>query len=322
MTTAELEKTESEVTEATEAEEEPTPAAEDPPARALGEDGLPETFTADDLAVLPKAEADAILADQQAIEDARAAEEAAKAEEEKAATPEEPEEEEQPKEEPAPQIPDVSEAKAALEEANTERKQLLDDYKSGEIDDDQFTEKLDAIDQRRIDASADIRSAEQTIAEHQRSREEKWYSRVDAFHAERPELMSQDHIEGWDAELRNVTSKYPQMDPDAAIRLAYSRYSATAEALGKPLTGKQPEPESTAKEPEKPKMEVRKDSRPDAPVTLAKTPAADLQKPNEGRFGAIDDRVQNAQTADDVYAAERAMMAMSEAERDAYLRDG
>jgi hypothetical protein len=283
----------------------PLPAPEVDDTSGRWNDGLPEEFTLDDLEGLSKAEIAAIISDQEAEKEAAA----------------EPEPEVAPVEaapEPKPQafdVPDVTDATAKATKAENDRKALLEDYKRGDIDDDAFTEQLGVVDETLIAAKVEINTAKSITDSNQRSTEDVWYSKMDAFHEQHPELMSDGHRNGWDRELRTVTSQNPEMAMDTAIKLAHSRYAITADAMGNPL-GVTPAQPSVAEQ----KLEVRTDERPAPPQTLARTPAADLSKPGEGRFGALDSAVQGVQTGDDLRRAERAIEAMNPDDLDAYLQ--
>jgi hypothetical protein len=295
-----------------------TPEVETP-ERALDADGLPEEFTLEDLEALPEDERDAIIADQQAITDAAAAEEAsvkqAKADEDAAAIE---------AAQPAPvakqeQIPDTTKAQQELTAAEAAKKAVMDEYKAGDIDDEEFTTRLMDVDKTIVNSRVVIESANAMRQQSQNAIADQWYGKLDNFHAINPALQTAEHNAGWDAELRAVNTQFPRRDMDQNIKLAYERYKITADAMGIPLTGAAPVIPPV--DPDEGKLKVSTEPRPGAPTTLKTAPAADLNSPNDSRFGAIDKAVTNVTNTQELYSAEAAMASMSEAERDAYLRD-
>ena len=73
-----------------------------------------------------------------------------------------------PKQEAQPEpVPDVSKAKQALDAIKAERKLLREQYDDGDLTDEEYDAKIEALDDQMAEAAADLKYAERHIAKQQ-----------------------------------------------------------------------------------------------------------------------------------------------------------
>ena len=267
-------------------------------------DDLPEEFTLADLEGLSKAEQAAVI---KAQDDERAAAEAAK-------EPEPVVQEEEPKQAaPIPQIDvDAAAAKEAIEALAVERATLNEQYADGEISEADFNAKLDDIIDRTAEAKAAGKAADLIQQGTQQAADKAWFDLVGGYMDRYPELKDQQHLTGFDAALRAVEENQPDLSDAEKVATAHRNYGAYAHSIGAPLTQAPPAPGG------KPSNKLADPGpRPDLPPTLARTPAADIQSQNDGRYAQVDRLVDSG----DVRNAEKAYESMSPAEQEKYLAE-
>ncbi len=299
-------------------------AAKEDDGPKMAEDGLPEIFTEDDLSVLSDAEIAEIRAMQEedAAAEADAPAEAQQPAAEAESAPDDttqtvPDDQEPQTIVELPPIPDTSEAKAALEEIDGKIDEIKEMFKDGDIDEDEYADQLTQIAAQRAEHDAAIKAAEAIERQHQERHEQDlraWYSKTEAFMEAHPSLKSDEHLPGFDAALKFVTSSFPNMDADAQIELAFQNYAQAAAAAGTPLPDA---PAPSAKQPDGKKVEV-KSGDPELPPTIAAIPATDISAGEDGQFATLDRIVDSPNP----YAAEDALARLSEEQMEAYLARG
>lgn len=284
-------------------------AADDDPAK--GDVGAPpaeegdiaDQATGDDDAAAQQAAADA----QKAADDA-AAEQAA-----------EPAEVEDPQ---MPQFPDTTEAEAKLAEADQELEALLTKYDDGELTSEEYREQQKAIIAQQTQAQREISRAEVVIQDAVAEQQRHWESRLQKYQEKAPELWSDDHLAGWDRQLRAVTGNqaYADLSRDAQIKMAHRLYAAEYEARnGTPLEIAPPAAKGEAKAEDKgpeEKLEVKKGEKPKAPQTLADFNSDTSAEVEDSRFAAIDRQIMK-----DPIAAENAFASMTPEQQERYLEE-
>lgn len=289
----------------------PAPTQAETDEAALAEGGFPQDFTAEDLEGLSDEEIASIVADQQA---------AKPKEEEPAPVEEKPAEEEpQAKEpEPAPKPEfDVETAQTTLADLTKQRAKLLEDFKDGEIGDDEFQQQWDQFDESIGNAKAEIIAAQRTTQSAQHQIEQKWYADVDAYLSDHPDLQDEAHLPGFDAELKFVTGTYPNISNEAAIRLAHTRYAPVAEAMGKPLStlpdGTKPAPKADPK-PQEPAPQTEQRRQRELPPTLNNVPSSDMGGYEDGRYAQVERAIDA-----DPFEGEQAFERMSPEDQERFL---
>jgi hypothetical protein len=281
--------------------EDQAPAPQPDPGPVDQTDQLPDEFTLEDLEGLTKSEQEAILKSQ---DDERT--------ETEAAAPEPVQEPEPPVKQPdlAPKV-DMEQVKADLDKIGLERDDLWTKFDDGEISQDDFKAQLTAIDKREIAVEASSKAFELIDTSATEAADKTWFDAVGGYMDKFPELRTDAHIAGFDASLRAVETSQPNLSDSEKIATAHRNYGAYAHSIGTPLTQAPSAPGKASNKLPDP------GPRPDLPPTLAKTPAADIQSQNDGRFAQIDRLTESG----DVYASEASVAAMSPAEYDKYLAE-
>lgn len=256
------------------------------PNKALNAAGLPDAFSMDDLkSFLDEGEIaaltdgdDSVLA---AIETQQPQPEVAAP---TTATPE-----------PVPQqqaptmpLPDVQAAQQAITDADAALAALTQKYDDGDLTRAEWDAEQAALVASKAGAMAQIQMAQAVMAQQQQARAQTWYAKLDAYHAQHPDLASDAHIDGWDSALRSVTGSqaYSGLPMEKQIELAHRLYAdhievTTGQAISRP-TSAQPRAKPAQDGP-------RTDPRPEPPRTLTglsgAEPGADA---DDGTFAAID----------------------------------
>lgn len=197
-----------------------------------------------------------------------------------------------------PQIPDTSEAEAAITRINTELETLADQYDAGDLTKAEFLAKQSALIKEQAKAQVFVEQAQQTVQQAQQAAVRHWESRLDAYKATAPELWSEQHIQGWDAHLRLVTGNpaYGDLTRDQQIQLAHKLYAAAYETkTGQKLASAPPAPKQDAK------LETRKDPRPDPITTLGGFNSDTSAEVEDSAFAAVD-RIKDPLEAEAAFA--------------------
>ena len=292
-----------------------TPAATTPPETSkptdappkFSEDGLPETFSEEDLGMLDDEERQAILAEQTSDtanvdkddpDEAAKAAAAQKAIDDKAAADAAEAEAAKAKAEPpapAATLPDLSAEKKAVEDGKKQLADLTKQLTDGEISEDDFYARREEIDTRIIEANSEILAAEKVyqreVNRSKETREKAWYATAGKFQSENPTLNEPNVLPIFDRYLKQSWANPAHKDWDDGKRLRAAQRQAitAAEELGlvpegsaAALMAKQVPPTETEK-----KAQVRTDARPEAP-TLAGMTQVDASGVDDGSFAAID----------------------------------
>ncbi|MFG6524485.1 hypothetical protein [Sulfitobacter sp. M23508] len=284
-------------------------AADDPDKAEVGtppaeEGDIADQATGEDDAAAQQAAADA----QKAADDAAAAEKDA-----------EPAEVEDPQ---MPQIPDTTEAEAKLAEADQELEALLTKYDDGELTSEEYREQQKAIIAQQTQAQAAIAQAENVVQNAAQQQQQHWFNRLEAYKKSAPDLWSEDHLAGWDRQLRAVTGNqaYADLSRDAQIKMAHRLYAAEYEARnGTPLEIAPPAAKGEAKAEDKgpeEKLEVKKGEKPKAPQTLADFNSDTSAEVEDSRFAAIDRQIMK-----DPIGAENAFDSMTPEQQERFLEE-
>ena len=283
-------------------------------AAELAEDGLPDTFSEADLALLSEEERASMLEDEEFLVVTPTADPeptaVVAAVVPASVAPDEPE----------PQI-DLAAIDAKVQETiKDKRTEIMDAYDEGDMTRAEMEAALSTLISEAATIRSDLAQQERTAALTARQQQkvvEAWYGSVNSYHEKFPDLNSEAHINGWDKALKEVNSdpELLRLPADDRLRIAHENYAIRAAALGRPIPG----PKGAAKPavpPKEEKLEVKPSSeRPPGPPTLAGFPASDSNEANDGRFATLDRLIET-----DPSAAEAAIARLSPAERDAYLR--
>lgn len=226
---------------------------------------------------------------------------------------------------PAPDMAKIGQQKAELTNA---RDALNNKFAAGDIEQAEYMRDLQKI-------LNDIAHLDQIPQAHQMAQDaqqnaiqQRWTDTVKLYEDANPELVKPEHVRGWDAELRAVTSTYPSLNFNQAIRLAHQRYEQTAQALGSPLTESKSGPvtlnpanamdgQGSAAAPQtKSEIESKLTEKTDAPVTLRDVPGESAM----ATAPQIGDALDAVLDQGDPYAAEALFGRMSPVQQEAYLR--
>lgn len=226
---------------------------------------------------------------------------------------------------PAPDMAKIGQRKAELTNA---RDALNNKFAAGEVEQDNYVRDLQKI-------LNDIAHLDQIPQAHQMAQDaqqnaiqQRWTDTVKLYEDANPELVKPEHVRGWDAELRAVTSTYPSLNFNQAIRLAHQRYEQTAQALGSPLTESKSSPAalnpakamdgqgSAAAPQSKSEIESKLTEKADAPATLRDVPGESAM----ATAPQIGDALDAVLDQGDPYKAEALFARMSPVQQEAYLR--
>ena len=222
---------------------------------------------------------------------------------------------------------DTAEAKATIDSAAAERKALRDAYNDGELTDDEFDAKMDALNDSIVEAKAAIKEAEKAEAQSLEAMQAAWFSKVDAFldanpafrdNTPNPKLEGNSYLTALDTVMKavNQDARYADMtmneriEASAKIVRAYVQQQTGADIPGLDRKGgaaKEKDARATAKA-----KVAEQGKRPDPVQTLGNVTAATETEIEDSRFAAID----KAEGMD----AEAMFQRMTPAEQKAFLR--
>ena len=227
---------------------------------------------------------------------------------------------------PAPDITRINASRAAAE---AELESLNGKFSSGDMEQADYMRNVQPV-------LAEIARLEQIPEAHrmaqaaqQEAAQNRWTDTVKRYEDANPELVSQEHVRGWDAELRAVTSTYPSLNFQQAIRLAHQRYEHTAALLGTglkvnkagenialtPATPTQGQG-SAATTPTKTEIQGQLQAKPEPPQTLRDVPGENAM----ATAPQIGDALEAVIDSGDNYKAEELFARMSPAQQEAFLR--
>lgn len=292
-----------------------------------------DEFSEDDMRLLTDEERAALLAGDDDGEEDEGAEQEAEGEDagEEGSDESEPaaeaaakaEPEDQPEPEPEPRaearppesLPDTAGLTEKLSAIEADREKLMEQFEDGDLTRDEYKAKLADLakgEREAVKALAVAEAQQQAIAD-------AFYGEVRAYAQAYPELLDPNgpHIEHFDRHVRAVTGSdaYAHMSYRQMLEAAHTLYEAEAKVLGNeavPMKGAAPA-KAEAPKAEAPKPEKRK--RPEPPITLAKVPAAAPVQVADGKFNALQQRLDAAETAEEI---ERIMMSLSPEEAEAF----
>lgn len=221
----------------------------------------------------------------------------------------------------------TAEAKATIDSAAAERKALRDAYNDGELTDDEFDAKMDALNDSIVEAKAAIKEAEKAEAQSLEAMQAAWFSKVDAFldanpafrdNTPNPKLEGNSYLTALDTVMKavNQDARYAGMtmneriEASAKIVRAYVQQQTGADIPGLDRKGgaaKEKDARATAKA-----KVAEQGKRPDPVQTLGNVTAATETEIEDSRFAAID----KAEGMD----AEAMFQRMTPAEQKAFLR--
>lgn len=222
---------------------------------------------------------------------------------------------------------DTTEAKATIDSAAAERKALRAAYNDGELTDDEFDAKMDALNDSIVEAKAAIKEAEKAEAQSLEAMQSAWFSKVDAFldanpafrdNTPNPKLEGNSYLTALDTVMKavNQDARYAGMtmneriEASAKIVRAYVQQQTGADIPGLDRKGgaaKEKDARATAKA-----KVAEQGKRPDPVQTLGNVTAATETEIEDSRFAAID----KAEGMD----AEAMFQRMTPAEQKAFLR--
>lgn len=222
---------------------------------------------------------------------------------------------------------DTAEAKATIDSAAAERKALRDAYNDGELTDDEFDAKMDALNDSIVEAKAAIKEAEKAEAQSLEAMQAAWFSKVDAFldanpafrdNTPNPKLEGNSYLTALDTVMKavNQDARYADMtmseriEASAKIVRAYVQQQTGADIPGLDRKGgaaKEKDARATAKA-----KVAEQGKRPDPVQTLGNVTAATETEIEDSRFAAIDKA--------DGMDAEAMFQRMTPAEQKAFLR--
>lgn len=208
---------------------------------------------------------------------------------------------------------------AINEAAKTARQEALDKWRDGDLTDDELQEAIDAAEQAKEDAR------QQAIAAKEQEAQAEAFERRKATFIETaktylnddyPDLKSTAHIARFDRHVRFVTTseEYAGMNDRQLLEAAHRLYISECEVLGIKAP---PIKTSNAKAAATPPAAAQPQPKAKPPVvpTLARVPAAAANPASDGKFGALQARLDACTTADE---AERLMASLSPEEREAF----
>lgn len=221
----------------------------------------------------------------------------------------------------------TAEAKATIDSAAAERKALRDAYNDGELTDDEFDAKMDALNDSIVEAKAAIKEAEKAEAQSLEAMQAAWFSKVDAFldanpafrdNTPNPKLEGNSYLTALDTVMKavNQDARYADMtmneriEASAKIVRAYVQQQTGADIPGLDRKGgaaKEKDARATAKA-----KVAEQGRRPDPVQTLGNVTAATETEIEDSRFAAIDKA--------DGMDAEAMFQRMTPAEQKAFLR--
>ena len=222
---------------------------------------------------------------------------------------------------------DTTEAKATIDSAAAERKALRAAYNDGELTDDEFDAKMDALNDSIVEAKAAIKEAEKAEAQSLEAMQAAWFSKVDAFldanpafrdNTPNPKLEGNSYLTALDTVMKavNQDARYADMtmseriEASAKIVRAYVQQQTGADIPGLDRKGgvaKEKDARATAKA-----KVAEQGRRPDPVQTLGNVTAATETEIEDSRFAAIDKA--------DGMDAEAMFQRMTPAEQKAFLR--
>lgn len=223
-----------------------------------------------------------------------------------------------------PPTGDVAAARQVVDGEKAARLELTEKYDDGDLSSEEFHSGLSELSQAVQEASQVIGKA-QYYEQHEAN---QWTDAVRSHVAEYPELEDSKNVAAWDREV-SVVSQLPQMANKSyadILKTAHARVAAFKTHHGvenfPDLRGDAAAPAPTPNPaPTPPASKVPPDAKSDpalstVPQTVRQVPQSEAGAVAESKWAAVDAVMES----NDVEAQERALAAMSDVERDEYLR--
>ncbi|UFM64236.1 hypothetical protein LOS78_01815 [Paracoccus sp. MA] len=234
---------------------------------------------------------------------------------------------------PVYQPRDVSQAKAVIDGAAEEKRKLRESWSDGDLSDDEYQEKLEALADHIADAKAELKDAEREEARAIKEVEDAWFGKVDRFLEANPvfrsndpipELQGNSYLTMLDTALKSIArdqryagmSMNQRIEAGAQMVRAYVQQQTGADIPG---YGQQQKPAKEAKDKADQAREAAKDKaakqgkRPDPVQTLGNVTAATETEADDSKFAAIDREKSGLDR-------EREFSRLSPEEQEAYLK--
>lgn len=200
---------------------------------------------------------------------------------------------------------DIEAKRTALD---TKHEELINKFDEGEITFAEYNKELRNIDNDRRALDRAELKAELAAEAAQSQSQQTWQTTADAFVAEHPLISKNETMWGsFDAVVRRVTAETISKGGQPGRRDLEKAYKQWTSDLGFADTG-------TTKEPA-PQPKTKKEKI--VPPNLGKVPAATANDVDDGKFAHLDRLAES-----DPLAFEAAMLKMTEAQREEYLRQG
>lgn len=211
---------------------------------------------------------------------------------------------------PEPQaemVPDAAKAKQILDAIKAERKSLREQYDDGDLTDEEYDAKIEALDDKMAEAAADVKYAERHIAKQQ----DAWKAAGKTYLDRYPGLKAQGVIQALDKAVQELAA-YPSvanLPHEQFLERVHRKLIAEAEFTGLdiPAIGK-----STG---QKGKQTPQGDeSLGKAPKTLASVPSSDVSSLDDSPYASLERMAERG----DPIAFEEAMAKLPADQRDRF----
>ncbi|MDO8415495.1 MAG: hypothetical protein Q7S87_04720 [Agitococcus sp.] len=203
-----------------------------------------------------------------------------------------------------------ADADAQLAEITTQKLDLASKFDDGDLTSREYMEQLDALNKQERKIEGEVQKAQIAFEMAAQQERNAFLSEVNKFTADTPYAKSKYAWEMLDTEVRKVASSPENTNLSGREILE----KAHAEVLKDPVMALafSQQQQQPAKQPDKPAQPSAPAKKPNAPITLAHVPAAEISEAGEGRFAVID-RIQDPDERSQVIAK------MTSNDRQAYL---
>jgi hypothetical protein len=217
-----------------------------------------------------------------------------------------------------PEAPDTSEAEAYVAKSQIDLNELLNKYDEGDLTQDEYLAQQKFIISEQTRAQAAITAAEAVVKNAVTDQQKHWYDRLEVYKATEPDLWNDEHMKGWDRQLREVTGNkaYADLSRDGQIKMAHRLYSAEYEARNGKALAMTPKVEPKVDKGPDEKLEVKTGEKPKALQTLADFNSDTGAEVEDSHFAAVDKQIMR-----DPLGAEKAFSSMTEEQQERYLEE-
>lgn len=182
------------------------------------------------------------------------------------------------------QMKALDDRKAAI---RTEKRSLTDKYEDGDLTSKEYHDQLDKLDdelsevgERRSELKWQENKAKLAQETNQSQVEARWYTTVDVFMAEHPEVTkNQTRIQAYDTIIQRVTAETMKAGREPGVADLKKAYKIWAEDLGISAPTKADKPEQQQQNKKQPR---------NVPPTLGKVPAAEANDTDDGKYAYLD----------------------------------